>query len=202
MLLPAIRQEQSGHRGGVRRGDGSRVTVSLNDAYIGESLIVPPAEIAEDAEDEDDAASDAEALEDVGDNAEDKGSTMEIRQVRKDDGTVVKKPFYRLSYKRASEILRPQFALVYASIQGRTMKGSVALMDLDNPNMTVRDVITAMSRPTTGTDLHFVTQRQQRDMFEHIENRCAHNEFDLRKRVNESKARPPSERPTPSRIGR
>jgi hypothetical protein len=39
-------------------------------------------------------------------------------------------------------------------------------------------------------------------MFEHIENRYAHNEFDLRKRVNESKARPPSERPTPSRIGR
>ena len=181
--------------------DGSRVTISLNDDYIGESLIVPPAEIAEEA-DEDDAASDAEALEDVGENAEDKGSTMEIRQVRRPDGTVVKKPVYRLSYKRASEILRPQFGLVYASIQGRTMKGSVALMDLDSPNMTVRDVITAMSRPTTGANLHFVTQRQQRDMFEGIENRLAHNEFDLRKRVAESKARPPSERPTPSRIGR
>jgi hypothetical protein len=185
----------------VEGWDGSRVTISLNDDYIGESLIVPPAEIAEEA-DEDDAASDAEALEDVGENAEDKGSTMEIRQVRRPDGTVVKKPVYRLSYKRASEILRPQFGLVYASIQGRTMRGSVALMDLDSPNMTVRDVITAMSRPTKGEDLHFVTQKQQRDMFEGIETRLAHNEFDLRKRVAESKARPPSERPTPSRIGR
>ena len=82
------------------------------------------------------------------------------------------------------------------------MRGSVALMDLDSPNMTVRDVITATSRPTKGEDLHFVTQRQQRDMFEGIENRLAYNEFDLRKRVEESKTRPPSERPTPSRIGR
>ena len=75
-------------------------------------------------------------------------------------------------------------------------------MDLDSPKMTVRDVITAMSRPTKGSDLHFVTQAQQKDMFEKIENRYAHKEFDLRKRVSESKAREPSERPTPSRIGR
>ena len=163
----------------------------------------PPAEIAEEArEDEEDAKSDDEALEDVGEDVEDKGSTIEIRQVRRADGTVVKKPVYRLSYKRASEILRPQHALVYASIQGRTMRGSVALKDLDSPNMTVRDVITAMSRPTKGVDLHFVTRKQQHEMFEAVENKLANNEFDLRKRVNEAKSRGPSGRPTPSRIGR
>ena len=188
----------------VEAFDGSRVTISLHDDYIGERLIdAPPTEVQQEAgEGEDDAASDAEALEDVGDNEEDRGSTMEIRQVRRADGTFVKKPVYRLSYKRASEILRLQHALVYASIQGRTMRGSVALMDLDSPKMTVRDVITAMSRPTRGSDLHFVTQSQQYNMFKSIKDKDDHKEFDLRKRVSESKAREPSERPTPSRIGR
>ena len=59
-----------------------------------------------------------------------------------------------------------------------------------------------MSRPTEGSDLHFVTEQQQREMFEMIETKYALNDFDLRKRVNEAKMRAPSERPMPSRIGR
>ena len=123
----------------VESWDGSRVTISLNENYIGKRLIdAPPAEIAEEAgEDEEGAKSDDETLEDVGEDVEDKGSTIEIRQIRRADGAVVKKPVYRLTYKRVSELLRPQHALVYASIQGRTMRGSVALMDLDSPNTAV-----------------------------------------------------------------
>ena len=144
----------------------------------------------------------ARVLEELEDSAEDRGSTQETLEVRQADGTVVKKTVYKLTYKRASEILRPQHALVYASIQGRTMRRSVALMDLDSPNMTMRDVITAMSRPTTGSDLHFVTERQQREMLEIIELKHGLGDFDLRKRVRDSKVIAPSERPTPSRVGR
>jgi len=106
------------------------------------------------------------------------------------------------SYKRASEILRPQHALVYASIQGRTMKHPVVLMDLDSPKLTMRDIITAMSRPTKGEHLHFIETHQQSHMMDHIKDEYQHGKFDLRKRVEELRAQPPSERPTPTRIGR
>jgi len=76
------------------------------------------------------------------------------------------------------------------------------LMDLDSPKMTMRDIITAMSRPTKGSDLHFISYGQQKQLLEEIDFKYRHNEFDLRKRVLESKHQEPSERPTPSRVGR
>ena len=66
-------------------------------------------------------------------------------------------PTYTVSHAKAGEIFRLQFALVYASIQGRTCQDMhIALIDLHNPHITVRDIITAMSRPTHGKYLHFV----------------------------------------------
>ena len=64
--------------------------------------------------------------------------------------------FFTLSHKRAAEMMRLQHALCYASIQGRTFRDThIVLLDLDNPNVTMRDLITAMSRPTNGRYLHF-----------------------------------------------
>ena len=61
-----------------------------------------------------------------------------------------------LSHTKAAEILRLQHALCDASIQGRTFRDThIVLLDLDNPNVSMRDIITAMSRPTSGRYLHF-----------------------------------------------
>ena len=63
---------------------------------------------------------------------------------------------HTLTHKRAAEMLRLQHALCYASIQGRTFTDThVVLLDLENPHVTMRDIITAMSRPTNGRYLHF-----------------------------------------------
>ena len=71
-------------------------------------------------------------------------------------------PEYVLTHKRASHVLRLQFACCIAAIQGRTFREThVGLLDLDSPHLTMRDVITAMSRPTNGKDLHFVSSPEQ-----------------------------------------
>jgi hypothetical protein len=169
----------------------------LHPDYVGERLIqdkplAGEEELEEDGlvEDED-AKSDKDTSEELEDAVEDKGSTQ------------LQTPgLYKLTYKRTSEIMRPQHALVYASIQGRTMRNEICLMDLDSLKMTTRDIIVAMSRPTKGADLHMMTYAQQKQLLEDIELKLQHNELDLRKRVRDSKNQEPSERVTPSRIGR
>ena len=185
----------------VEGWDGAHITVSLHDDYVGERLFdAAPVEPQDDENEEHEAPSDDEALEELDEPTDTRGATSETRQISRPDGTVVKKPFYKLSYKRASELLRPQHALVYASIQGRTMRNLVGLMDLDSKNMTTRDIITAMSRPISGADLHFVTPEQQRTLFHDIE--AKKEDFDLLQRVLQSRQQEPSERRTPSRVGR
>jgi hypothetical protein len=62
---------------------------------------------------------------------------------------------FTMTHKKATEILRLQHALCYASIQGRTFRDThLVLLDVDNPNVTMRDLITAISRPTHGRYLH------------------------------------------------
>jgi hypothetical protein len=185
----------------VEAWDKTHLTVSLHDDYIGERLFeaAPVEEQAEAEDEDDDTPSDDEALEEL-EQPVDLDVEVETRKIRRPDGSEVEKPFYKLIYTRASEILRPQHALVYASIQGRTMRNSVGLMDLDHKNMTTRDIITAMSRPISGADLHFVTPEQQRTLFHDIEAKKV--DFDLLQRVLQSRQQEPSERRTPSRVGR
>ena len=62
---------------------------------------------------------------------------------------------FTLTLKKAAEMLRLQHALCYASIQGRTFRDThIVLLDVDSRNVTMRDLITAMSRPTNGRYLH------------------------------------------------
>ena len=71
-------------------------------------------------------------------------------------------PEYVLTHKKAASVLRLQFAICIAAIQGRTFRDvHVGLLDLESPNLTMRDVITAMSRPTNGKYLHFVCTSEQ-----------------------------------------
>ena len=127
---------------------------------------------------------------------------MRMERRRRADGTFVEKKVFRLTYRRASEILRPQHALVYAAMQGRTLRSSVVLLDLDSGKVTMRDVITAMSRPTKGSDLHFATSQQQQELFKDIEQKMARNYYNLKKLVDDKRAAPESQRVSPSRVGR
>jgi len=71
-------------------------------------------------------------------------------------------PEFTLTHTKTSEIMRLQFATCIAAIQGRTFRGTnVGLMDLGSPHLTVRDVIVAMIRPTSGRFLHFVSPPAQ-----------------------------------------
>jgi hypothetical protein len=71
-------------------------------------------------------------------------------------------PEYVLTHKKAASVLRLQFAICIAAIQGRTFRDvHMGLLDLESPNLTMRDVITAMSRPTNGKYLHFVSASEQ-----------------------------------------
>ena len=88
------------------------------------------------------------------DGEEDEESEEGVEEVAETDGEFV----YKLSFAKASQILRPQFALCYASIQGRTFRDKhIGLLDLYSRALTMRDIITATSRPTHGEFLHFIS---------------------------------------------
>jgi hypothetical protein len=62
---------------------------------------------------------------------------------------------YVLTHEQASEYLRMQHALVYASIQGRTMRDKhVAILDWHRQGWSIRTLIVAMSRATHGKFVH------------------------------------------------
>ncbi|MBM3300888.1 MAG: hypothetical protein FJY85_13150 [Deltaproteobacteria bacterium] len=112
------------------------------------------------------------------------------------------KTVYDLSHKRCSELMRPQFSLVYASIQGRTLREKICLMDLESNKMTVRDIITAMSRPTKQSDLKAMSYTAQCNFLNSINERINHKQMDLHAKALEIAGRIPSERRIPSRVGR
>ena len=85
---------------------------------------------------------------------------------------------YKLTIERAAQILRPQFALCYASIQGRTFREKhIGLLNLESRALSMRDIITSSSRPTHGEYLHFISYMHRNALFS--EAYCV-NDTDLR----------------------
>ena len=172
----------------VQSWDAKHVIVRLHADYKGEKLVADDEpEDVEDEGEEDPEASDAEALEEDALEEDAPGQTSDVRS-----GDV-----YKLTHARCAELLRPQHALVYASIQGRTMRDKhITLMDLSHEHMSMRDLITAMSRPTRGEFLHFMSDDEQTKILKD----CSElSEEDLRQRAVAIDNRPPSDRPDPSR---
>ena len=93
------------------------------------------------------------------DGEEDEESEEGVEEVAETDGDLV----YKLSFAKASQILRPQFALCYASIQGRTFRDKhIGLLNYtQNRTLGMRDIITASSRPTHGDFLHFISREHE-----------------------------------------
>ena len=56
---------------------------------------------------------------------------------------------YELSLAFVARYLRLSWAMCYASLQGRTMRGSLRLLDLGHPRMTSRMLLVALSRATS-----------------------------------------------------
>ena len=53
---------------------------------------------------------------------------------------------YEVTTEFCQRYLRLSWALVYASLQGRTMRHSLRLMDLEHPRMTSKMLLVALSR--------------------------------------------------------
>ena len=71
------------------------------------------------------------------------------------DAVEGKEGVHRLTHVKAAKILRLQHALVYASIQGRTMRQKhVCLLNTAHRHFTVRHLIVATSRATHGAFVH------------------------------------------------
>ena len=70
--------------------------------------------------------------------------------------------WHRLTHNEAALMLRPQHALVHASLQGRTMRNKhLAILDTFTTTFTVRHLIVAMSRATHGKFVHVFSPKQQ-----------------------------------------
>ena len=73
-----------------------------------------------------------------------------------------KEGLYRLTHTKAAQILPLQHALVYASIQGRTMRQKrICLLNTDHCHFTVRHLIVAASRATHGEYVHVADTEQE-----------------------------------------
>ena len=69
-----------------------------------------------------------------------------------------------LTHKTAARLLRVQHALVYASIQGRTMRDKhLGLLDVHSRFFTIRHLIVALSRATHGKFLNVFNRTQEAD---------------------------------------
>ena len=139
----------------VQGWDEKSVTVKLHPDYAGKKVTV---DTAAEAGEEDEGLADDDEDEGEESDSDELDEEAPGRVSDKRDGDV-----YKLSKTRTSEILRLQHALVYASIQGRTFRQKhVGLMDLERRDfLSVRDVIVAMSRPTHGQFLHFLTEQEE-----------------------------------------
>ena len=98
--------------------------------------------------------------------SEDEGEDEEQEsEVPAEDSSTTDGIHYKLSLRKAAQILRPQFALCYASIQGRTLRNKhVGLLNVWSRALGMRDIITAASRPTHGNCLHFTTVRHEQGL--------------------------------------
>ena len=120
------------------------------------------------------------------DSVKNKGLFQKIvKDVRRPDGKVVKRDSFRMTFKFANENMRLQHAIVHAQIQGRTFRKDVVVMDLDSEHVKMRDIITAVGRPTTGEHLHFPTSKQNSELLELARGGWVTGKFDLQKRAQE-----------------
>jgi len=131
----------------VQDWDHKSVVIKLHPDYVFEQIedLAPPLDESESESDNED--------------------DEQVSEVPAEDCSTADGIYYKLSLSKAAQILRPQFALCYASIQGRTFRNKhVGLLNVWSRALGMRDIITAASRPTHGDCLHFITVRHEQDL--------------------------------------
>ena len=74
---------------------------------------------------------------------------------------------HKLTYQDASKYLRMQHALVYANIQGRTMRDEhLAILDWHGQGWNIRTLIVAMSRATHSKYVHILHADEERALLD------------------------------------
>ena len=73
-----------------------------------------------------------------------------------------------LNFEDASRYLRLRYAMCYFTVQGRTFRDHILLLDKHSPNFTVRHLIVGLSRVTAGRLAHIPTGKQERAFLESI----------------------------------
>ena len=154
----------------VEGWDDRSVTVSLHQDYRRREEKTdaqpPKPDDPEASEEEEDPQSDPEDL-----GEEDEGDAAEPPPAKKAKKDLVKNGVYKLTHKQAVELMRPQHALVYASIQGRTLRAKhLALMDVWKERyFSVRHLIVAVSRATHGQFVHVLSAEDQAELMTLLE---------------------------------
>jgi hypothetical protein len=110
-----------------------------------EPLPAEPVEVEDDVSD----------LEDMGED-NDEAPAKDVK--------VVEPGVFKLTHARVAAVLRLQHALVYANIQGRTLRmKQIGLMDTRHVNFTVRHLIVAVSRATRGEYVHILSEADEHE---------------------------------------
>ena len=138
--------------------DGETITVRLNKEYrenYRPKAPKPPKDTkANEVDDEDeDATSEPDDFEE---------DEEELPKAPKGFKCIDMAGWYTVTHAEFARIFRPQHALVYANIQGRTMREKhICLLDTGNRNFTVRHLIVAISRATHGKYVHVPDREQE-----------------------------------------
>jgi len=154
----------------VESFDDENVVVNLHDDYLrnvrekaADHKATPPSDTEDEDSDPDDLGeedSEDDALEPPPAKRARKQSTKKTEEDKKRA-----QHRHELSHSAASFYLRPQHALVYASLQGRTLRNQhIALLDWQSPLFTVRHLIVAMSRATHGKFVHVLNEQEELDL--------------------------------------
>ena len=148
----------------VRSFDSEKVVVRLHEdyrRYLENKEAAKELEVDEEAEEGSDAESDPE---DMGADEEDdeECAPPPAKKARKEP----REPgVYSLTHRQAMMYLRPQHALVYASIQGRTLRDKhIALLDWQSHLFTPRHLIVAISRATHGKFVHVLNHDEEQGL--------------------------------------
>jgi len=138
----------------VHNWDDKTVTVRLHEDYRQNFKQQEPVPVQAE-EDDDDATSEPD---DFGEDDDEPASKPAKTCIEGKDLI----GWYTLSHAQAVRVLRPQHALVYANIQGRTMREKhIAMMDTCNSHFTVRHLIVATSRATHGKYVHLLNDEEE-----------------------------------------
>ena len=97
------------------------------------------------------------------------GTEYIVKEIDEDRVVVQSAPDYgggddiALNFEDASRYLRLRYAMCYFTVQGRTFRDHILMLDKHSPHFSVRHLIVGLSRVTAGGLAHIPTRKQEAD---------------------------------------